>query len=491
MLAGLTKVDAAVEISGLALDSRQVEPGFAFFALSGSTQHGMVHLRQAINNGAAAVIFDPAGGGRDYAEEMKTPVLIELPNLAECLGQIAARFYRDPSQFMAVIGVTGTNGKTTCSQFLAQALPDCGVIGTMGWGSWGELKTTVNTTPDALAIQGMLSELRREQKKHVAMEVSSHGLEQGRVNGVCFKGALFTNLSRDHLDYHGSMANYLAAKKKLFSWPGLEFAAVNLDDLNAEALLDGIPETVKVWGYTQKGCDGSVAERVYAENIEHELNGITFEYRWQNRRYQVRTPIAGVFNMENVLAVLTVMLAMGVSPEEVAKRLKDLKPVTGRMENFGGRNRPTVFVDYAHSPDAVDKVLAGLKPHCRGELKVVFGCGGDRDRGKRAEMGAAAEKWADKVFVTDDNPRSENPEQIVDDILKGCHSGKVTVIHDRRLAIRTAIDNAQRLDCIVIAGKGHERYQEIGGIRTPFSDQQVVREVLAQWCVGNDENEAQ
>jgi UDP-N-acetylmuramoyl-L-alanyl-D-glutamate--2,6-diaminopimelate ligase len=348
----------------------------------------------------------------------------------------------------------------------------------MGWGTWGALQDTLNTTPDALAIQNMLSDFVSQRKKTVVMEVSSHGLQQGRVNGIAFKGALFTNLSRDHLDYHGTMEEYLAAKLKLFKWPGLGFVVLNLDDSSADDLLKPIDDAVKVWGFSSKGVTNATLETVSAKNIKHSLDGIQFDVCRQGQCRTVKTSLAGVFNLENVLAVLTVLLAMDMSLDTAVKRIAVLKPVAGRMENFGGDDKPAVFVDYAHSPDALDKVLAGLRPHCHNKLRLVFGCGGDRDKGKRAQMGAVAEKWADEVVLTDDNPRSEQPQAIVNDILSGCVSDKVTVIHNREQAIQTVINNADKRDCIVIAGKGHESYQEVKGIRLPFSDQQVVRETL-------------
>lgn len=481
LLAGLAPVAADIEITGIALDSRQVRPGFLFIALAGSIQHGIEHADQALKNGAVAIIYEPVNGGVEGAENLVLDIKLPMPGLGQKLGEIAARFYREPSRGLDVIGVTGTNGKTSCSQFLAQALPDAGVVGTLGWGSWGQLRQTLNTTPDALAIQAMIRALLDDGKRSVAMEVSSHGLAQGRVNEVCFKGALFTNLSRDHLDYHGSMDDYLAAKTRLFNQPGLEFAVINLDDAYAEEVIKQVGAGVKIWGFSLKERAYSSIERVWAEKIEYGVDGIHFDACWRDQKTFVSTNIAGVFNLENLLAVLTVLLAMGESLAEAASRLATLQPVVGRMEHFGGHRQPTVFVDYAHSPDALEKVLVSLRPHGSKKLSVVFGCGGDRDKGKRAQMGGIAEKWADEVIVTDDNPRTEAPAAIVTDILSGCHSDKVVVIHDRKQAIQTAIGQADCGDCIVVAGKGHEHYQEINGERLPFSDQQMVRQALMKW----------
>ncbi len=477
-------------ITGLALDSRTVVGGDAFIALAGTKQHGLAHAEQAINNGACAVIFDPAGDGRQLAEALQCrgdrPVapttavpVIAVENLGLKLGALAAKFYGDPSRFMTVIGITGTNGKTSCSQFLSQMLNDCGIIGTLGWGEWGKLNKTLNTTPDALAIQQILAELLKNKKRAVAMEVSSHGLEQGRVNGVIFKGAVFTNISRDHLDYHGTMDAYVQAKLALLKQPGLAFAVVNLDDVYSGQIIAAVPESVQLWQFSAKGKTADSDKSVCAENIVHKTDGIEFELRWQDQRQRVKVPLYGDFNIENVLAVSTVMLAMGVSVAEAAKRLGHIKPVDGRMERFGGKTDPLIFVDYAHTPDALDKVLSSMRKHCKQALWVVFGCGGNRDVGKRPQMGKIAEQWADHVLITDDNPRYENGLDIVNAILAGCgSSAKVEVIQNREQAIQKVVANAAKDDCIVIAGKGHEQYQEINGVQLPFSDRQVVMEAL-------------
>ncbi len=491
-----------IVVAGLVLDSREVLSGDVFIALVGAKQHGLAHVEQAINNGACAVIFDPAGNGRQLAESLhgiasRFVPMIAVENLGLKLGELAARFYGDPSRFMTVIGITGTNGKTSCSQFLSQVLDDCGVIGTLGWGEWGRLNKTLNTTPDALAIQKMLAELLKNKKHAVAMEVSSHGLEQGRVNGVMFKGAVFTNISRDHLDYHGTMNAYVRAKLTLLKQPGLAFAVVNLDDVYSERIIAACPESVQVWQFSAKGKTSDSGECVNAENIRHKTDGIEFDIRWRNQVQQVKVPLYGDFNVENVLAVLTVMLAMGISLHEAVKRLASIKPVDGRMERFGAEADPLVFVDYAHTPDALDKVLSSLRKHCKQDLWVVFGCGGNRDTGKRPQMGKIAEHWADHVVITDDNPRYENGLDIVNDILAGCRStakdggsvaagmepvrpAKVEVIQNREQAIQKVVASAAENDCIVIAGKGHEQYQESNGVCLPFSDRQVVIDALGR-----------
>jgi len=561
-------------VSGLTLDSRQAVAGNLFIALAGSRQHGLTHAEQALLNGACAVVFDPAGNGKQLAEQINAAhsinnvPIIAIDNLSFVVGDIAARFYGQPSRLLNVIGITGTNGKTSCSQFLGQLLDDCGIIGTLGWGEWGKLNKTLNTTPDAVAIQKILAELVKLNKRAVAMEVSSHGLEQRRVNGVYFKGAVFTNISRDHLDYHGTMEAYLQAKLALLNKPGLEFAVVNLDDAYSKRIIAAIPESVTIWGVSAKGLSPDSGESVVAENILYKEDGIEFDIRWttagmqddctdagdratqgavaelEQCREQLSTtvatqqnllkgavqrvvvPLYGNFNSENILCVLAVLLAMGVSLADAADKLTQIKPVAGRMERFGGKTAPLVFVDYAHTPDALEKVLSSLRKHCHGALWVVFGCGGNRDAGKRPQMGSIAAQWADHVIITDDNPRFENSRDIINDILAGCGStiaddcmdaggttpgmeevdsrleqrsrtmqgaivddcmdagGRtmqgaiVEIIENREQAIHYAIARADDNDCIVIAGKGHEDYQEINGVQHPFSDQQVVIDAL-------------
>ncbi len=487
LLAGLisfssSDLDAVRELSitGLTLDSRALVTGNVFIALAGSKQHGLSHAEQAIAKGACAIIFDPANNGEQLVETLQCNVpMIAVDNLSLVLGNIAARFYGNPSELMTVIGITGTNGKTSCSQFLSQVLDDCGIIGTLGWGEWGNLHKTLNTTPDALAVQRILSKLLMAKKQAVAMEVSSHGLEQGRVNGVRFKGAVFTNISRDHLDYHGSMDAYLKAKLALLQTPDLAFVVVNLDDSYSEQIMAAIPATVMTWGVSCSSKHSNVNEHVMAENIINKQDGIAFDVRWRDEVQNLTIPLYGDFNVENVLCVLAVMLALGHSLADATKKLTQLKPVAGRMEQFGGGSKPLVFVDYAHTPDALDKVLSSARKHCQQALWVVFGCGGNRDKGKRSLMGACAVHWADHVIVTDDNPRFENPLDIVNAILSGCEdSHKVEVIQNREQAIHSVISKAAVGDCIVIAGKGHEDYQEINGITTPFSDSVCVLEAL-------------
>jgi UDP-N-acetylmuramoyl-L-alanyl-D-glutamate--2,6-diaminopimelate ligase len=467
-------------VQGLVLDSRLVVVGDAFIALHGSQQHGLVHAQQAIKQGAAVIIYDPAGNGDALAQAVLSLPTVAIPNLAHVLGDIAARFYGYPSQQMAVIGITGTNGKTSCSQFMAQMLNACGIIGTLGWGEWGHLAKTVNTTPDALAVQRMLACLQEQGKQTVAMEVSSHGLAQGRVNGVEFAGAVFTNITRDHLDYHGTMEAYLDAKLSLLKYPGLAFVVVNLDADYSDRIVEQVPGASVIWGISRQGKSLGMGESLLVTHSKAHSGGLEFTVSWRSVSSTLNIPLYGDFNVENVLLVLAVMLAMGEDFQQATVKLQQLKPVAGRMECFGGRGQPLVFVDYAHTPDALDNVLQSARHHCQQTLAVVFGCGGNRDSGKRTLMGASASRWADKVIVTDDNPRFENGTDIINAILTACEPDKTQVIADREHAIHQAIADAAPGDCIVIAGKGHENYQEINGVQYPFSDKQIVLEALAR-----------
>ena len=479
LLKGFAIVERDIPITGLTLDSRKVKHGDAFIAVSGSVQHGILYAQQALENGAVAVIYEPAQSVSKYLSPLTEGELVAVEKLRSVLGVIAARFYANPSAAIDVIGVTGTNGKTSCSQFLAQIVPECGIIGTLGWGEWGALQQTLNTTPDAVSIQGMLAEFVKQQKQSVSMEVSSHGIEQGRINGIAFKGVLYTNISRDHLDYHGSMEAYVQAKLALLDTAGLEFAVINLDDEFSTQMLAAVPDNVPVWGYSLQRNTVARGESVNAINIKHLTEGVEFDVAWRSQQVQVKAPLYGAFNIENIMAVVTTLLAMEFPLTEVAEKITLLKPVAGRMQRFKTtKESPAVIVDYAHTPDALQKVLSTLKKHTEHSLWVVFGCGGGRDQGKRSQMGAIAEKWADHVVVTDDNPRKENAGKIIEDILSGCRSDKIEVIQDREKAINSVIDQASAGDWIVIAGKGHEAYQEIDGVRTPFSDAAVVEQSL-------------
>ena len=480
LLAGLLQPVDAIDIDGLEIDSRRIKPGDLFIALNGAAQHGLTFYRQVKRQGAAAIVYDPKGEGTALAQEVNQVPCYPVPGLDQKLGEIAARFYRHPSRKMTVIGITGTNGKTSCSQFLAQMLPDCGVIGTLGWGQSGRLNQTLNTTPDALTVQRILSQFVSQGLRYAVMEISSHGLAQGRVNGVAFDGALFTNLSRDHLDYHGSMERYLMEKMKLFQWPGLGFMVLNMDDPAVRPIISKKPQGVTAWGFGQHQLVNNIDENVRVSEVMCRLSGIHFDLAWREQKQRVDSRLTGQFNVENLAAVATVLLASGWSLQQVAEKIQTLKPVTGRMETLGEQGKPVVVIDYAHTPDALEKLLQGVEQDTK-HLTVVFGCGGDRDQGKRPLMGQVACRWAGRVIVTNDNPRTEAPEKIIDDILQGCDLDKTEVIMDRQQAISTAISESAASDCIVIAGKGHEQYQDIDGVKTEFSDQKIAQHILNEY----------
>lgn len=481
LLKGFVELEQDCTITGLASDTRKLRPGQVFVALKGPHGHSLSYVDQAIALGASAILYDPQTVSTDriFIDE-KCP-LIAIENLNVHLGAISARFYDEPARKMAIIGITGTNGKTSCSQFLGQLLEQCGIIGTLGWGAWGQLIFTGYTTPDALMTQEILAEGVNQHWQSLAMEVSSHGIAEHRIGGIRFKGVVLTNISRDHLDFHGSMAAYIDTKKALFALPDTEFAVINLDDTYSDEFIAVIPDHTAIWGFSigSKVIAHANIFQVYAENIIHLTEGLRFDVCIQEQRQVVQVPLYGEFNVENLLAVITVMLALGHSLAEIAEKVRVLQPVMGRMQRFGDQESALIFVDYAHTPDALHKALISARQHCKNKLWVVFGCGGDRDAGKRPEMGSIAEQHADQVIITDDNPRSENPAQITEDILSGCHSDAICVIHDRAEAIRQAILSASADDCIVIAGKGHELYQEYNSQKLPFSDAKAVIQVLA------------
>lgn len=480
LLAGLTRVEADPEVTGLALDSRKLEAGNVFLAINGHREHALIYADQVIAKGACAIVYDTAGQGRQLAAKVHNLPAIPVAGLADKLSLIAARFYGNPSQNIPVIGITGTNGKTSCSQFLGQTLEDCGIVGTLGWGEWGSLNETANTTPDAVSLQAILAGMAAQNKPAVAMEVSSHSLVQGRVNAVQFKGAVFTNLSRDHLDYHETMHDYLNAKRRLFQMPGLEFAVVNLDNEYSDSILKAIPQTVALWGVSTSAKALAVKGHLLtAGGVKHNPDGISFFTTLDGGdSCGVTLPVYGDFNIENILLVLSVLLAMGMPLAKAVQSLEKISPVTGRMQRISNDRNLLIFIDYAHSPDALEKVLQSARKHCQGELWAVFGCGGNRDTGKRSQMGSVADQLADRIVITDDNPRYENAGVIAAAIQSGCRSKKAEIIHNRREAIRKAIHSAKAGDCVVIAGKGHEQYQEINGEKLPFSDVEAV-----QWAL--------
>ncbi len=461
-------------IERLTADSRRCAPGSAFFAYPGEKTDGRAHIADALSRGAAAVLWE--ADGFEWRSDWRVPNLA-VGGLKQRASVLAADFHGRPSEHLWVCGVTGTNGKTSSSQWIAAALErhgtHAGVVGTLGSGFPGALRDTGNTTPDALDLQTTLHELRNAGARAVAMEVSSHGLVQGRVNGVRFSCALFTNLSHDHLDYHGTMQAYGEAKAQLFSMAGLQTAVLNLDEPFGRELARRLAGRVRTIGYSLDRVARGVVEESISVNARMQL-----ESNWGAG--QLVTRQVGRFNVSNVLGVLGALMACGVPYPQALALVAELPDVPGRMQVVG--ERPLVVVDYAHTPDALEKVLATLQPIAAergGRLAIVFGAGGDRDPAKRPLMGAAASRGADRVFITSDNPRSEEPAAIIDEVARGA-SGQPRREAERRRAIEAAVLEAAPEDVVLIAGKGHESYQEIRGARLPFSDQDVARAALAK-----------
>lgn len=458
---------AGIKALDLTLDSREVRRGSVFVALVGAAYDGHDYIDDAIKAGAVAVLAERSVG------ERAVPIIV-LPQLRNQLGELAHRFFDAPSEQLAVIGITGTNGKTSTCQYIAQSLDflgrRCGIIGTNGQGLWGALQQTQNTTPDVIRLHQELSRQWVQGGRYSAMEVSSHGLVQGRVDSVRYRTAVFTNLSRDHLDYHRTMEAYGNAKWRLFQWPGLVKAVINIDDAWGREHLDSVrAQQVLTYGEAADADVRVLAYRCHPAGLDARVGT-----PWGET--ELNLPLLGRFNLSNALAAFAVLLCEEVPLSTAARVLSNLRPVSGRMEKISLEGGPTVVVDYAHTPDALQKALSACRDHVEGRLGVIFGCGGDRDKGKRPEMAAVAEAGADFVVITDDNPRSESSASILADIRAGFAKAEaVTVIADRRDAIFDTLSRSGEDDVILIAGKGHETYQEIAGVRHDFSDQQTVR----------------
>lgn len=464
-------------VAGLCADSRALQAGDAFVALAGASTHGLRHAAQVQAAGASVVLFEPPAPEGDALPANA----IAVPGLRRRQGELADRFYGAPSHALSVTGVTGTNGKTSTVQLIAQALTlhgdVAGSIGTLGAGLHGQLVAGERTTPDVIAVHRLLAGMRGQGAGHVAMEVSSHALEQGRVDAVAFRTAVFTNLTRDHLDFHGTMEAYGAAKARLFAWPTLQAVVVNLDDAFGPGLLAGAHAGARRIGLSSRGHADALLR---AERVTLAPDGLHFELVEAGARHAVLSPLLGRFNVDNLLAVAGVLRALEWPLADVAAMLPRLSPVGGRMSRVGGRNgQPLVVVDYAHTPDALEQALASLREHTPGRLTCVFGCGGERDAGKRPQMAAIAEAGADAVVVTDDNPRHEDGDAIVAGILAGFRQpDAVRVQRDRARAITDAIASAAAGDVVLVAGKGHEPYQEIAGVRHAFDDLVVAQSAL-------------
>ena len=474
-----------VDPVGVTDDSRLVLPGDLFLAYPGDAADGRRYIEDAIVRGATAVFWERGG-----AEEID-PARLAIPNLAvsdlrSLAGNIAHAVLGEPSERLSLIAVTGTNGKTSCTQWIARAHPRrCGIIGTLGAGFPGALNETGFTTPQATTLARCLSGFVAQGGDACALEASSIGIVEGRLNGAHVDVAAFTNLTRDHLDYHGTMEAYAAAKEQLFRWPGLRAAVLNLDDPFGVHLAAVATARLKI-GYTlerEKGATGSVDMLLSASDIRPADTGLVFSLHAPQGICEIRSRLAGRYNVANLLAVAGVLLASGLPFEEIAGRLSALDAPPGRMQRCGGKGLPLVVVDYAHSPDALANALLALRDEAvarGGRLLCVFGCGGDRDHGKRPLMGEVAARLADAVVLTSDNPRSEDPCAIIDGILPGAPAAGVVV--DRRQAISTVIADAAPGDVVLIAGKGHEGYQEVSGAFHPFSDLAEVEQALAGYA---------
>jgi len=482
-----------IMVSGLTQDSHALRAGDAFVALAGAKHHGIEFAPQAVGRGASAVIAETRAAD-PHATLGGAPV-VWIDDLRLRLGEIAAHFFGDPSAAMTVVGVTGTSGKTSTVQLLAQAFTQLGkraaTIGTLGAGMHGAIHAGERTTPDVIRVHGLMAEFRDAGATDVAMEVSSHALDQHRVDGIHFDVAVFTNLTRDHLDYHGTMEAYGAAKAKLFAWPNLRAAVINVDDAFGQALAIGFQRNQRHPGHGLAGsqihgrekllrCGIDTADAdIRAGDVRTHSDGIDFRLVTPWGEAPVHSALLGRFNVANLLAVAGVLGALDVPFAQIRAALEALQPINGRMNRLGGGALPLVVVDYSHKPDALEQVLAALRAHCNGKLVCVFGCGGDRDVGKRPIMGAIAERMADVVIVTDDNPRGEDGDAIVAQIVAGMRAPeRATVERDRARAIDIAIAQARAGDAVLIAGKGHETYQEIGGAKHPFDDLQVARATL-------------
>jgi UDP-N-acetylmuramoyl-L-alanyl-D-glutamate--2,6-diaminopimelate ligase len=481
--AGMSLLDRLAQLGvplvDLTADSRAVKLGSIFVAYPGTAQDGRAFIPEAIARGAAAVIWERRGF--EWEERWEIPNL-GVEGLRGRISEIAGHIYGNPSEQLLMIGVTGTNGKTSVSQWIAAACESLGrraaVIGTLGNGLVGERVEAKNTTPDAIVLQRLLADYLRRGARVAAMEVSSHGLDQSRVAGIKYDVGVFTNLTRDHLDYHRSMDAYAEAKYRLFSAPGLKAAVINADDEW------GVRFAARLAG---GGCDvitfGAARDaRLAMSNLRLSDAGVRFDLASEWGAAEVSAPVLGAFNASNLLAVVGALVGAGFPMAEAVRAVGKLQPVPGRLERLGGGSQPLVVVDYAHTPDALEKALGALRPavpHGK-RLICVFGCGGERDAGKRPIMGATAARLADHVIVTSDNPRGEDPQAIIAQVLEGIPGGKAEMFEDRQVAIFSAVHQADPGDVVLLAGKGHETYQEIAGTRVPFSDREVARAALEE-----------
>jgi UDP-N-acetylmuramoyl-L-alanyl-D-glutamate--2,6-diaminopimelate ligase len=487
----------------LTSNSRQLTKGDGFVAYAGERVDGREFIQSAVSQGAAAVAFDSNGSDRIAADNE-----IAVAGLKTLAGAFASGFYDNPSAKMSVVAITGTNGKTSCSQWVAQGLATteqrAAVVGTLGAGlideqGVAELTEFGLTTPDAVLMQRLLASFQTQSTKYVAIEASSIGVVQSRLAGTNISVAVFTNLSRDHLDFHGSMQAYEGAKAELFAWPSLRFAIVNLNDAASQAMLARMVQSgsaAQAIGYGVEGngqvinATTKVSNKLIASNLVYADAGVTFDLVSSWGEATVRLQLHGLFNVCNALAVIAAWLAVDMPFDQAIQKLQSLHPVPGRLQRvqvkaaIASNTLPLVFVDYAHTPDALEKTLTalrGITQRRQGKLWCVFGAGGDRDKGKRPLMAKVAEQHSDAIVATSDNPRTEKPSDILADIAEGFSAEALKQVHqivDRKLAIDFAINMASSTDVLLIAGKGHENYQEISGVKTPFSDYAISAEAL-------------
>ena len=474
-----------ITVNGLVQDNRKARSGNLFFAHQGYNTHGLLYAQDAVAKGVSVVLWD---GDLENRNEILDSISNKVLCMKHKVGPIASRYYEQPSLSLNTIGVTGTDGKTSIAHFLAQCLDaydvHCGILGTLGNGFINDLHPTGLTTVDALQVQKTLAEIQQAGAKHVVMEVSSHGLDQGRVNGVAFTTAVLSNMAADHLDYHGTLENYAAAKKRLFYTPGLGAAVINLDDEFGRELAKEVKQHVCVWGYS---LEKDVS--CYRELADYFVNILEIKPFEHGYHLSVNTPkgeacfdlpLLGRFNVSNALAVLATLLVSQFTLEHATSSLTAIHSVDGRVEIIAEPEKPVIVVDYAHTEQGLSAVCRSIREHFDGQLWCVFGCGGDRDRSKRPLMAKVAEEYADRIIVTTDNPRHEDPQAIIDEVMSGFSSlDKVAAILDRRQAIDIAISNAQPGDVVLLAGKGHETSQIVGDVHIAFDDRRVARELLS------------
>jgi len=478
----LSKLIKENSITGIAQDSRLVKTGDLFIAACGAKQKGHDFIVDAVEKGAKAVIYDDIDNF--VVPKVKVPC-VALKDLPKKISYLAGNFYGNPSKKMQVVGITGTNGKTTISQLLAQLLDlldyKCGIIGTLGSGFYSNLDKSNNTTPNACDTQAILASMLRKKAKACAMEVSSHALTQYRVEAVDFSIAVFSNLSRDHLDYHGDMSSYAAAKAKLFVGNSLTYRIVNIDDSCGKLLAVKVPARAVNSNLITYSVNNKSAD-VYCYSLQLTSSGISADIIALGQKGSFNCSLLGEFNLSNLLAVIGVALALDFSLPQITSKISKLVPPSGRVQKVESKGKPQVVVDYAHTPDALEQILKALRPHTSGKLICVFGCGGDRDKGKRALMAHVSGIGADLTIVTADNSRTESIKDIFADIKAGFRPWQsFKFIEDRGKAIEEAILSATKDDLVLIAGKGHETYQDIAGVKHDFSDVEQAKKYLALW----------